>query len=175
MSTRWQTDTVNAEPVDTASTRSPGDVIVLADVVGTFAFVVTALTAAIVFSTASQWVGAITAMSLFAIGVFSFLWSFYNAVQRSREEEISVTQVYLLLGTPTPSRVRRIMLSMLVIQTVVGVRPFGGRGRFPGHVPRGRRAGPDVRDRAQRVVVRVPRCLPAAARWRHIGRPDRPE
>jgi hypothetical protein len=121
MSTRWQTDTVNAEPVDTASTRSPGDVIVLADVVGTFAFVVTALTAAIVFSTASQWVGAITAMSLFAIGVFSFLWSFYNAVQRSREEEISVTQVYLLLGTPTPSRVRRIMLSMLVIQTVVGV------------------------------------------------------
>ena len=92
-----------------------------ADVIGTFAFVVTAVTAAVVFSTASQWVGAITAMALFAVGVFAFIWSFFNAVQRSREELISVTQVYLLLGSPTPPRVRRIMLSMLVVQTAVGL------------------------------------------------------
>jgi hypothetical protein len=110
-----------------SATRAPGDVIVLADVVGTIAFVVTALFAAIVFSTASQWLGAITAMTLFAIGVFAFLWSFYNAVQRSREEEISVTQVYLLLGTPTPPRVRRIMLSMLMVQTAVGLGTAIGR------------------------------------------------
>lgn len=101
--------------------RSAGDIIVFADVIGTFAFVVTAVTAAVVFSTASQWVGAITAMALFAVGVFAFIWSFFNAVQRSREEEISVTQVYLLLGSPTPPRVRRIMLSMLVVQTAVGL------------------------------------------------------
>jgi hypothetical protein len=101
--------------------RAAGDVIVFADVIGTFAFVVTAVTAAVVFSTASQWVGAITAMALFAVGVFAFIWSFFNAVQRSREEQISVTQVYLLLGSPTPARVRRIMLSMLVVQTVVGL------------------------------------------------------
>ncbi len=105
---------------DTAP-RSAGDIIVFADVIGTFAFVVTAVTAAVVFSTASQWVGAITAMALFAVGVFAFIWSFFNAVQRSREEEISVTQVYLLLGSPTPPRVRRIMLSMLVVQTAVGL------------------------------------------------------
>jgi hypothetical protein len=102
-------------------TRHEGDIIVLANVIGTFAFVVTAVTAAVVFSTASQWVGAITAMTLFAIGVFAFIWSFFNAVQRSREEQISVTQVYLLLGPPTPPRVRRIMLSLLTIQTVVGL------------------------------------------------------
>jgi len=121
---------VNAHTVDTdeeTPTRSAGDVIVVADVVGTFVFVVTALTAAIVFSTPTQWVGAVTAMGLFAIGVFAFLWSFYNAVQRSREEEISVTQVYLLLGSPTPARVRRIMLSMLAIQTVVGIGTAVGR------------------------------------------------
>lgn len=103
------------------STRAAGDIIVFADVIGTFAFVVTAVIAAAVFSTASQWVGAITAMALFAVGVFAFIWSFFNAVQRSREEQISVTQVYLLLGSPTPSRVRRIMLSMLVVQTAVGL------------------------------------------------------
>ena len=111
----------------------PGDLIVLADLVGTLAFTVTAVAAAVVFSTAAQWVGAITAMSLFAVGVFAFLWSFWNAVQRSREEQISVTQVYLLLGPPTPARIRRIMLSLLVVQCVVALstalaRPDGPDG-----------------------------------------------
>jgi hypothetical protein len=110
---------VSDDPGTTA--HAAGDIIVFADVIGTFAFVVTAITAAVVFSTASQWVGAITAMALFAVGVFAFIWSFFNAVQRSREEQISVTQVYLLLGSPTPPRVRRIMLSMLVVQTAVGL------------------------------------------------------
>ena len=106
---------------DTAPERAAGNVIVMADVVGTVAFTITAITAAVVFSTPSQWVGAITAMALFAIGVFAFIWSFWNAVQRSRDEQIAVTQVYLLLGPPTPPRIRRIMLSMLLIQTVVGL------------------------------------------------------
>ncbi len=95
--------------------------IVLADIVGTVVFVVTALTAAIVFSTPTQWVGAITAMTLFAIGVFAFLWSFYNAVQRSRVEQIGVMQMYLLLGDPTPRRVRRIMLTALLVQIIVAI------------------------------------------------------
>jgi len=114
------------EPERTESSRA-GDVIVLVDVIGTVAFTVTALTAAIVFSTAAQWVGAITAMSLFAVGVFAFLWSFYNAVQRSRDEEIAVLQMYLLVGSPTPPRVRRIMLSMLAIQIVVALATAIGR------------------------------------------------
>ncbi len=99
----------------------PGDVIVLADIVGTAAFVVTALTAAIVFTMPAQWVAAITAMALFAVGVFVFLWSFWNAVQRSRTEQVGVMQMYLLLGDPTPPRVRRIMLGALVVQVAVGL------------------------------------------------------
>ena len=106
---------------DRVDERRAGDIIVLADVVGTVAFTVTAATAAIVFSTAAQWVGAITAMALFAIGVFVFLWSFWNAVQRSRTEQIGVMQMYLLLGDPTPARVRRIMLAMLAIQVTVAL------------------------------------------------------
>jgi hypothetical protein len=105
----------------------PGDIIVLADVVGTAAFVITALTAAIVFSTPAQWVGAITAMALFTVGVFAFLWSFYNAVQRSRTDQIGVLQMYLLLGSPTPPRVRRWMLGALVVQVAVGLGTAIGR------------------------------------------------
>ncbi len=118
---------------ETKSNRAPGDVIVLANAIGTVAFVVTAVTAAIVFSTAAQWVGAVTAMGLFAVGVFAFLWSFYNAVQRSRDEEISVTQIYLLVGQPTPPRVRWTMLTLLAVQCVTAMatalaRPDGPDG-----------------------------------------------
>ena len=112
---RWQTRGV------TNGDERAGDVIVLADVIGTVAFTVTAVSAAVVFSTAAQWVGAITAMALFAVGVFSFIWSFWNAVQRSRTEEIGVMQMYLLLGEPTPARVRRIMLALLAIQIAVAL------------------------------------------------------
>ena len=114
----WQTRSVNG--VATEQTRA-GDAIVLADVIGTVAFTITAVYAAVVFSTAAQWVGAITAMALFAVGVFAFLWSFWNAVQRSREEQIGVMQMYLLLGEPTPARVRWTMLSMLTIQITVAL------------------------------------------------------
>ncbi len=99
----------------------PGRVIVLADAFGTAAFVATASFAAIVFSTASQWIGAITAMSLFAVGVFVFLWSFWSVVQRSRTEQIAVTQVYLLVGAPTPPGVRHRMLGLLAIQCVTAL------------------------------------------------------
>lgn len=112
---------VEASVSEGAASPRPGEVILLADVIGTIGFTITAITAAVVFSTASQWVGAVTAMSLFAVGVFAFIWSFFNAVQRSREEQIGVMQIYLLLGPPTPSRVRRIMLSMLAVQTIVGL------------------------------------------------------
>ena len=75
--------------------------------------------------------GAITAMSLFAVGVFAFLWSFWNVVQRSREELVGVTQVYLLLGPPTPGRVRARMLGLLAVQIVVALATALSRDRDP--------------------------------------------
>ena len=95
-----------------------GEVIVRGNIVGTALFVVTAVFAAAVFTTAAQWVGAVTAMGLFAVGVFAFLWGFWNAIQRSREEEVSVTQLFLLLGAGTPSKVRRTMLLLLGVQVI---------------------------------------------------------
>ena len=84
----------------------------------TAVFVATALYAAIAFTTAAQWVGAITAMSLFSVGVVVFLWGFWNAVQRSRTEELAVTSVFFLTGGCAPARVRRQMNLMLGVQMV---------------------------------------------------------
>jgi len=92
--------------------------IIRGNIVGTALFVATAMFAAAVFTTAAQWVGAATAMTLFAVGVFAFLWGFWNAIQRSRAEEVSVTQLFLLFGAGTPSKVRTTMLALLAVQVV---------------------------------------------------------
>ncbi len=112
-----------------------GRIVVRVDVIGTVVFVVTALYAASVFDTTAQWVGAITAMSLFVVGVFAFLWGFWNAIQRSREEEVSVTQLYFLAGSGTPSTVRRTMNLMLVVQVVTGLATALWRTNGPDGAP----------------------------------------
>jgi hypothetical protein len=119
--------------------RSPdhvvGDVIVRANLAGTALFGVTASLAAILFTTVWQWIAAVTAMALFAVGVFAFLWSYYNAVQRSRTDAISVAGLYLLLGPPTPSHVRRTMLLTLLLQVVIALVTTLARTRGPDGSP----------------------------------------
>lgn len=90
--------------------------IVRLEIIGTAVFVITATLAAAFFTTALQWVGGITAMALFAAGVFCFLWSYLHAVQRSRTDEISVVGLYFLGGSSTPTAVKRPMLAMLALQ-----------------------------------------------------------
>jgi hypothetical protein len=116
-----------------APTAGVGDVLVRVDVGATALFVVTAVAAAVFFTSGWQWVGAVTALALFAAGVFAFLWAYYNAVQRSRTEEISVLQLYVLVGPATPSRVRRLMLGALAVQVLTALttalaRPDGPDG-----------------------------------------------
>ncbi len=109
------------------------DTLIRVNLALTAVFAGTASYAAAVFSTPAQWVGAITAMVLFAIGVFAFLWSYWGAVQRSREVEIAVTQLYLLMGPAIPSPVRRTMNLTLLLQFVIALvttlaRPNGADG-----------------------------------------------
>ncbi len=118
------------EPDDRSRT---GGVLVRANVAATSLFAVTAGYAAASFTTTAQWVGAITAMSLFAVGVFTFLWSYWSAVQRSREVQIAVSQLYLLLGPAIPARVRRVMNLVLFAQVAIATvtalaRPDGPDG-----------------------------------------------
>ncbi|BAN02229.1 hypothetical protein [Ilumatobacter coccineus] len=98
-----------------------GDIIVRANLVGTLAFVVTATIAAALFTTGVQWLGAVTAMTLFVGGIAAFIWSFWNAVQRSRGEQVAVTQLYMLAGGVAPPAVRKLMTSLLAVQIVTGL------------------------------------------------------
>ena len=109
------------------------DTIIRVNLALTAIFTVTAAYAAAVFSTPAQWVGAITAMVLFTVGVFAFIWSYWSAVQRSRSDEISVTQLYLLMGDAIPAPVRRTMNFTLLVQFAVAIsttlaRPNGPDG-----------------------------------------------
>jgi hypothetical protein len=115
--------------------QRPGARIIAADLAGTAVFVVTAVLAAVLFTTALQWVGAITALALFAAGVFCFLWSYIQAVQRSRTDEISVTSLYLLAGPPTPTDVKRPMLGLLAVQIVTAAATTFARLEGPDGEP----------------------------------------
>lgn len=84
-------------------------------------FVVSAVLSAIVFNSPTR--GYIVAVSLvlFAIGIATFLLGYFAAVQRSREEEISVTQLFFLTGDVAPRDVKWKMLGCFYTQAVVGL------------------------------------------------------
>ena len=110
------------------------DAIVRVNLVLTAVFAVSAAYAAVVFDTAAQWIGAVVALVLFGVGVIAFLWGFWNAVQRSRTDEISVGQLFFLAGDAIPQPVRRVMNAALCIQVLVALsttlaRPNGPEGR----------------------------------------------
>ncbi|MGA9279254.1 hypothetical protein [Ilumatobacter sp.] len=98
-----------------------GDLIVRINVLATVLFTVTALAAAIVFEGFVIGLAAAVALVLFFVGIFAFLWSFWNAIQRSRGEQVAVTQLYFLAGGVAPRSVRTTMLLALAVQCVVGL------------------------------------------------------
>lgn len=101
--------------------------IVRANTIATIVFTVTAVYAAVVFSTTAQWIGAAVAMACFIAGIAAFVWSFLLAVQRSREEQVAVVQLYLLAGGVAPRDVRRTMWLLLLVQVAVGLATAIGR------------------------------------------------
>ncbi|HRE02933.1 MAG TPA: hypothetical protein PLV68_16655, partial [Ilumatobacteraceae bacterium] len=113
-----------AQPSEQSAAVSPdppGEPIVRLDLIGTGIFTATAVVAAIVFTPVFRVIGVVVALTLFAIGVVTFLWSYWTAVQRSRTENISVTQLYFLAGGTTPTPVKRTMNLLLAGQCVVGL------------------------------------------------------
>lgn len=98
-----------------------GAVIVRANVVGTAIFSVAAIVAAVVFESPFTGIAAAVSLVLFFVGIGAFLWSFWNAVQRSRGEQVAVTQLYFLAAGVAPSAVKRPMLLALLVQCAVGL------------------------------------------------------
>ena len=95
--------------------------IVRANIVGTGLFVVSSVLAAAVFTESFRTAGALVALTVFAIGIFAFLSSYWTAVQRSRAEHIAVSQLYFLGAGSAPRTVRRTMNGALLVQVVVAL------------------------------------------------------
>jgi len=115
--------------------RAAGSVIVQANVIGTVLFVVTATIATVTYGGTARAIAAAVALLLFFAGIGAFLWSFWNAVQRSRGEMVAVTQLYLLFGGVAPNSVRRPMQAAVFVQFVVGLATAIGRANAPDGSP----------------------------------------
>lgn len=95
--------------------------IVRFNLAATLLFSATAIVSAIVFDDVFRVVIVAVSLSLFAVGVATFLLGFFAAIQRSRESEISVTQLFFLTGDVAPRSVKFPMLTALAVQTTVGI------------------------------------------------------
>jgi hypothetical protein len=98
-----------------------GRVIVVGNIWSTVVFSVSAVVAAVVFTPAMRAQAVAISLGLFATGVAAFLWGFWNAIQRSRTEEIAVTTLFFLAGSTAPDGVRRAMNLCLGAQVTVGL------------------------------------------------------
>lgn len=109
---------ISSEP---DSPKTPISPIVRFNCGATVLFTVVAVVAAAVFGDVTKVLIVAVSVALFAIGVATFLLGYFAAVQRSREEEISVTQLFFMVGTVADKRVKQLMNGCLFLQTAVGV------------------------------------------------------
>ena len=103
--------------------------IIRFNILGTLIFSVSALWAAIVFDGLAKSQGVVVALVLFAIGTGVFLWGYWTAVQRSRQEEISVAELYFLMGPVIPRSVKIAMHSCLATQVLVALQRVASRSQ----------------------------------------------
>lgn len=100
---------------------SDGQGLVQLNRIGTAVFAVTAVLAAVIFDGAVKVLAVVVCLVLFAIGVWTFLWGYWSAVQRSRVDQIAVSQLYFLSGSVVHRSQKRTMLVLLAVQCAVGL------------------------------------------------------
>ena len=109
-----------------------GRVVVRANIALTSIFMVTSLVAALSFRQPWKSVSVVVDIVCFSVGVFAFLWGYWNAVQRSREEEIGVAALYFLMDGIAPRPVSLRMNTLLATQLVWAIGTALSRGSTDG-------------------------------------------
>lgn len=101
------------------------------DIAGTMVFTVSATAATVFFDGPAKVQGVVVALALFSVGVVAFMWGYWSAVQRSRTHEMSVAELYFLVGSVVPRRVKYIMNGCLLLQAAVALATALARGSTP--------------------------------------------
>jgi TM2 domain-containing membrane protein YozV len=104
-----------------------GAAIVRVNAIFTALFFVTAGLAALYFEQPWKAIAVGVALTCFSIGVCVFLWGYWSAVQRSREDNISVAAMYFLIDKCAPKSVARRMNGLLALQVLIGLVTAGMR------------------------------------------------
>lgn len=121
-----------SDPMKGISEGVSGAAIVRVNVALTTVFVVTATVSAVVFAQPWKAVAVVVALSCFAVGVVSFLWGYFAAVQRSRRDDIAVSALYFLVDSVAPARISRIMNAVLAVQVTAALATAIARGSTDG-------------------------------------------
>lgn len=111
-----------------------GSLIIRANALLTSVFVLSAIVAAVLFDNPWKVIAVAIALFCFTVGVAAFLWGYWNAVQRSREDNISVAALYFLIDNCAPRSVARRMNGLLAVQVIAALataiaRPSTGDDR----------------------------------------------
>jgi hypothetical protein len=104
-----------------------GAVIVRVNALFTVLFLVTAVLAAVYFAQPWKVIAVVVCLASFSVGVCAFLWGYWSAVQRSREDNISVAAMYFLIDKCAPKSVARRMNGLLTLQVIIGLVTAGLR------------------------------------------------
>ena len=104
-----------------------GAVIVRVNALFTVLFLVTAVLAAVYFAQPWKVIAVVVCLASFSVGVCAFLWGYWSAVQRSREDNISVAAMYFLIDKCAPKSVARRMNGLLTLQVIIGLVTAGMR------------------------------------------------
>ncbi len=109
-----------------------GLVIVRLNALLTIAFLISASLATAYFSQPWKTIGVVVCLLCFTVGICAFLWGYWNAVQRSREDNISVAAMYFLIDKCAPKSIARRMNGLLILQVVAGLVTAGMRSSTDG-------------------------------------------
>lgn len=101
-------------------TVAPGEALVRVDVAGTLVAAVAGVLA-LVSSDLAKFVLVPVAAVTGGVGLVTFVWSYFRAVGRSRQDEISVSQLYVVAGKVAPPSVKRRLQWSLWAQVIVAI------------------------------------------------------
>ena len=99
----------------------PGSFLIKCNLAFTTVFVAMSIIAAVTFTAPWKTIGVAVSLGCFSVGIVTFLWGYWTAVQRSRTDNISVAALYFLVDKCAPQSISRLMNGALGVQVLVGV------------------------------------------------------